>query len=167
MREDAVVRTPRVQRLSLIATGTPASGASRQRSGSRSISCARAIARSATTVLKAFSWGLTASMRASACVQTAAAERERTASRTSRMVEYPAPSTPHPARRASYPAPRTSRTSSNDPRYFEKTGVDRGIGSRRERLGAAERGQDLVRPIGPLTGEHRRGGRDTGRVDLL
>src|ERR1051326_2147383 len=31
--DDAVVRTPRVQRLSLSATGTPASGASRQRSG--------------------------------------------------------------------------------------------------------------------------------------
>jgi len=46
----AVVLTPRVHRLSLIATGTPVSGASRQRSRSRSRSAARANARSAVTV---------------------------------------------------------------------------------------------------------------------
>src|SRR6266566_4575410 len=37
MSDPAVVVTPRVRRLSLSATGTPASGASRQRSRSRSI----------------------------------------------------------------------------------------------------------------------------------
>src|SRR5262249_37406909 len=47
--DDAVVRTPSVQMLSLSAYGTPASGASRQRSGSRSIASARASAWSATT----------------------------------------------------------------------------------------------------------------------
>src|SRR5205823_12244240 len=42
IRDPAVVRTPRVQRLSFSATGTPASGASRHRSRVRSISAARA-----------------------------------------------------------------------------------------------------------------------------
>src|SRR5437762_6459292 len=51
MCDEAVVRTPRVQRLSLRAIGTPASGASRQRSGSRSMDSARASAWSETRVL--------------------------------------------------------------------------------------------------------------------
>ena len=74
-----------VQRLSLIATGTPASGASRQRSGSRSMAAARSSARSDATVLKACSAGSRASMCASASRHTSAALRapERTASRTS------------------------------------------------------------------------------------
>src|SRR5436309_5847074 len=46
IRDAAVVRTPRVHRLSFKATGTPTSGASRQRLRSRSISAARASARS-------------------------------------------------------------------------------------------------------------------------
>jgi len=46
----AVVRTPRVQMLSFSATGTPASGASRHRSKWRSMSAARASARSPVTV---------------------------------------------------------------------------------------------------------------------
>src|SRR5437667_615584 len=50
MRDAAVVRTPRVHRLSLSATGTPASGASRHAAGLRPISAARARARSAVTV---------------------------------------------------------------------------------------------------------------------
>src|SRR3954447_19205367 len=45
--DEAVVRTPFVQMLSLSATGTPASGASRNCSRSRSITAARAIASSA------------------------------------------------------------------------------------------------------------------------
>src|SRR5205814_7280390 len=47
MRDEAVVRSPRVQRLSFSARGTPASGASRHRSKSRSSDSARASARSA------------------------------------------------------------------------------------------------------------------------
>src|SRR3989454_4263915 len=53
IRDAAVVRTPRVHRLSFRATGTPPSGASRQRLRSRSISAARASARSAVTVWNA------------------------------------------------------------------------------------------------------------------
>src|SRR5216684_630834 len=62
MRDDAVVRRPFVQRLSLSAAGTPASGASRHRSRSRSIDAARASARSAATVLNAWSDGSAASI---------------------------------------------------------------------------------------------------------
>src|SRR5262249_33329617 len=51
IRDEAVVRTPRVQMTSLTATGTPASGASRHRSGALSIDAARASARSRETVL--------------------------------------------------------------------------------------------------------------------
>jgi hypothetical protein len=72
----------------LIATGTPASGALRHRSGSRSIASARAIARSATMVLNAFSDGFRAVTRSSASRQMSAADRvrDRTASRISATV---------------------------------------------------------------------------------
>src|SRR5262249_24170647 len=50
MRDAAVVFTPRASRLSLSATGTPASGASLHRARSRSIAAARSSARSAVTV---------------------------------------------------------------------------------------------------------------------
>src|SRR5262249_7090392 len=53
--EDAVVRTPRVQMLSLIAIGTPASGAVCHLFRSLSIAAARTNARSAATVLNAWS----------------------------------------------------------------------------------------------------------------
>src|SRR5688572_7867193 len=53
MRDDAVVRRPLVQRLSLSAIGTPASGAFIHFCRSESIAAARASARSAAMVLKA------------------------------------------------------------------------------------------------------------------
>ena len=77
MRDEAVVRTPFVHRLSLSAIGTPTSGRSRHRSRSRSMSAARASACSRVTVLNACSDGSTASSRSSAARQTSLAERAR------------------------------------------------------------------------------------------
>ena len=85
--EEAVVRTPSVQRLSFSATGTPASGSdARFGCASTAAACARAWSR--VTVLKALSVPSCASMRASASVQTSTAERapDCTASRMSRRV---------------------------------------------------------------------------------
>src|SRR4051794_40141658 len=120
MRDEAVVLTPRVHRLSLRATGTPASGASRQRSGSASIASARAIARSATIVLKALRWGLTASICERVLLQTSAAERapERIASRTSPIVTLTVDSAVHS------PA---ALESSDDPRHPEETSLERRV----------------------------------------
>ena len=64
MREEAVVRTPRTHRLSFTAMGTPMSGpADAPFARCRSISSARASARSAVTRLNALSDGFCASIR--------------------------------------------------------------------------------------------------------
>src|SRR5687768_5553380 len=66
IRDEAVVRMPRVQRLSLSATGTPASGPSvSSLARARSTSAARARARSLAMWLNAFNAGLSCSIRAS------------------------------------------------------------------------------------------------------
>src|SRR5579872_2352093 len=85
MRDEAVVRTPQVHRLSLSAIGTPASGASFQRARSWSIEWARASARSPTTALNAWIPESSAAIRSSASWQHSRAERRpvRTASRMS------------------------------------------------------------------------------------
>ena len=88
IRDEAVVRTPRVQRLSLRATGMPARGWSRHFERSRSMRAARFSACSPVTVLNACSAPSCASMRASASSQTSTAVRSprRMASRSSRSV---------------------------------------------------------------------------------
>src|SRR5215471_17681679 len=73
--DDAVVRMPRVQMLSLSAIGTPASGADEKSPRRRSMSAARESARSVLTVLKALSDPSTVSMRSSATLQTSGADR--------------------------------------------------------------------------------------------
>jgi hypothetical protein len=65
MRLEQVVRIPRVQRLSLMATGIPARGPRGSPAAlAASMRSASARARSAVTSRKAFTWGSTASMRA-------------------------------------------------------------------------------------------------------
>src|SRR5947209_17810331 len=179
MRDEAVVRTPCVQMLSLMATGTPASGASRQRSRSRSITPARASARSAITVLKALSMGLSASMRASASRQTSVAERapDSTALRTSRIVTR-RPVTlrtadcglralnPRSGRDPQFAICNTS-ASPDDPRHLEEAGVERGVGRVRQRLVAVERWAHLVRPVDRVSRHYAGRGRDARGVNLL
>src|SRR2546428_2634609 len=150
MRDDAVVRRPRVQMLSLTAIGTPASGASRQRPRSRSIAAARASARSAATALNAFSRGLSASMRASASRHTSDAERapDRTPSRTSRTVI------------------RNSR-SRDYSRHAEEPGVERRVRRVGQRLVAIETRAYLVGPIRGMARDNAGRRRDAGCVDLL
>ena len=74
MREPAVVRVPRAQMLSLIATGTPASGSLARCSSSRaSTAAARSRARSAVTVRTALSRPASASAAIAASQARAAA----------------------------------------------------------------------------------------------
>jgi hypothetical protein len=83
--DEAVVRIPRTQRLSLSATGTPPSGPSdAPPARMRSTSAARARARSAAMWLKALSDGFSDSMRASEARHTSVAEM-RPAAMSSRM----------------------------------------------------------------------------------
>jgi hypothetical protein len=89
--DDAVVRTPRVQMLSLTAIGTPASGASRHRPGWPSMIRARSRARSPVSVLNACRSGSLCSIRSSVSRHTSVADRAPalTASRVDRTVPAP------------------------------------------------------------------------------
>ena len=106
------MRTPRVQRLSLSAIGTPASGASRHRAARGRSAAARASARSATTVLNAFSWG-----RWPRC---APAPRGRPRPRTRARPDR----TPHLASSSCIPHRAIVRRSSDDPRHLEEAGPE-------------------------------------------
>ena len=137
MRDEAVVRTPFVHRLSLSAIGTPTSGRSRHRSKSRSMSAARASACSRVTVLNACREGSTASSRSSAARQTSLRGATRAA-----------------ARRPEYRGP-LSADSSDDPRHAEQPAglPDQAppIGGRspaRPRQGRARRGPRSGRSAG-------------------
>ena len=87
MRDEAVVGSPRVQMLSLIAIGTPSNGSPGASGPRPSISAARSRARSAATWVKARTAPSRAAMRSmnSAHTSTAVAP-SRSAARTSAMV---------------------------------------------------------------------------------
>src|SRR6185503_2021081 len=141
------------------ATGTPASGASRHRSGSRSIASARASARSATTVLNAWSSGSSAAILSSASRHTSTAERSRAriASRVARaFIGWSA-----------IRNPQSASSRSNDPGHPEEAGVEGRVGSVGESGVAIEAGARLVRAVGILAGEDAGGRRDAGGIDLL
>ena len=85
MFEDALGGTPRVQRLSLTAIGTPSSGRGSSPARDRSMAAARLSARSRITWLKACSVPSTAAIRSRYSAQTfeAVVAPVTTASRTS------------------------------------------------------------------------------------
>ena len=120
MREEAVVRMPRVHRLSLSATGTPASGSVVHDRGSRSIAAARAERLLGGDRVEGVQRGLSASIRVegvAADVDRAAARRALDRSRISRTVR---------------------ERSSDDPRHLEEARVEVGVGRIGERRLAVE-----------------------------
>src|ERR1043166_3503013 len=143
IREDAVVFSPRVQMLSLTAMGTPASGADANCDRCASMCAARARARSASTVLKAFSVGFAAWMRSSA------------------------------ARHASTADTTFIDLSSDNPGHFEEAAVPDSFPLPRvgEDLVDRQRRPQLVRTFDALLRNaatvRRRCGRDAARVDLI
>src|SRR5688572_6039855 len=151
MRDDAVVRRPRVQMLSLTATGTPANGPGTSPAARlASTWAARARARSWHTVLKAFSAGFTRSIRASAWRQTSTADT-RPAATSSRMLR----------------AVVIDASPADDARHAEQACVLRGVGRVRGGFLRRQRGAQLVAPLGIHTREHVGRGGHAGGVHGL
>src|SRR5688500_13872583 len=151
MRDDAVVRTPRVQMLSLTAMGTPVRAPSgRPAARLASTSAARARARSWPTVLNAFRAGFTRSIRASAWRQTSTADT-RPAATPSRMLRAVviAPSAPVHTRHANVSRPLV------------------GVGRVGRGLPWRQRWPRLVGPLRVHEGHHVRGGLHAGRLPGL